>query len=375
MARKSTQPPDWVIGALTLSLLFFGWVILYSASALVAESRYGDQYFFLKKQMLWSCLGMAALLAALRVKMSFVQRLARPLFVVELVFLVLVLVVGHEVAGGRRWLRLAGFGFQPSEFAKLALVLVLADFLDRKKSRLGEFKSGFLPPMVLVGLVLGLIALERDLGTPMLIAMVSLGLIYLAGARYRHLLALVLAGLPVVYYAIFSVAYRRERFFTFLDPWKNPQGTSYQLVQSLLAIGSGGFWGRGSGESTIKMYYLPEAQTDFVFSILGEELGFVGASLLVLLFLLLVLRCYQVAIKASNWFETLVAAGISLMLGGQVLINLGVVTGLLPTKGIPLPFVSFGGSSLLVTMAAIGLVLNISRRAGEGVALQRRQLL
>lgn len=372
MTKKASSPPDWIILFLSISLILFGWVILYSASAVMAESRFGDQYFFLKKQMMWSFLGLAAMLAAWRVNMGFVQRSARPLFVGVLVLLVAVLFVGHEVGGGKRWLRLAGFGFQPSELAKLGVVLVLADFLDRRKSRLTEFKSGFVPPMLLVGLVLGLVALERDLGTPLLIGVASVGMIYLAGARYRHLFLIALSAAPLVGYALFAVPYRRQRLFAFLDPWKDAQGTGYQLVQSLMAIGSGGFWGRGSGESTIKLHYLPEAQTDFIFAILSEELGFIGSAALICIFFYLVHRCFRVALQASHWFESLLAAGVSLLLGVQAMINLGVVTGLLPTKGIPLPFISFGGSSMLVTMAAVGLVLNVSRRAGGAVALKRR---
>jgi cell division protein FtsW len=348
---------------MTAILLLMGWYILYSASAIVAEARYGDQYHYLKRQIVWSLLGIIGLVAAWRANLSTVQKFARPLFVSVLVLLVAVLVVGHEVAGGRRWLRLGGFGFQPSELAKIAVILLLADYLDRKKSRLPDFRSGLLPPLVLVGTVLGLVALERDLGTPLLISVVAGGMIFLAGARYRHILALGMAAAPVVYLAIFAVPYRRQRFFSFLDPWKDAQGAGYQLVQSLMAIGSGGFWGRGSGESAIKMHYLPESQTDFVFSIFSEELGFVGAAVLLTLFLVLVHRCFRASLRASNSFDSLLAAGVGLLLGGQALINLGVVSGLLPTKGIPLPFISFGGSSLVVTLAAVGLVLNVSRRA------------
>ncbi len=373
MTKKAGAPPDWAIVFSTLLLLVFGWVVLYSASALVAESRFGDQYHYLKKQILWSGLGLTGLLVAMRINLRWLQRLARPLFFGTVVLLVLVLVAGQEVGGARRWLRVAGLGFQPSEFAKLALVLMLADYLDRKRSRLANLWTGFLPPVVLLGVVLGLVVLERDLGTPLLMAAAAGGMIFLAGARIGHLLSLGLLALPLVYFAVFRVAYRRQRILAFLDPWSDAQGAGYQLVQSFLALGSGGFWGRGSGESTIKMHYLPESQTDFIFSILGEELGFLGTAALTCIFLFLAHRCFRVALRASHWFETLLAAGVSLLLSGQVLINLGVVTGLLPTKGIPLPFISFGGSSLLVTLTAVGLVLNVSRRSqGAGVLQQPR---
>ncbi len=368
VARR-LHSPDLGLLLITAVLVVFGWLVLYSASALVADSRFGDQYFFLKRQILWSVLGGGALLVALRIPLGWVQGGARPFLVVTVILLVAVLVAGHEVGGAKRWLRVGGLGLQPSELAKLAVLLALADYLDRKQSRLGRFVSGYLPPLLVTGVVLVLILLERDLGTPLLIGAVALGMIFLAGARPAHLLATVLGVLPVLYLAVFHVPYRRQRFLAFLDPWKDAQGTGYQLVQSLLALGSGGFWGKGSGESTIKMHYMPESQTDFIFPIYGEEFGFVGTSLLTAAYFYLSFSCLRVAFRAVHWFHALLAAGVGMLLGGQVLINLGVVTGLLPTKGIPLPFLSFGGSSALVLLTAIGLVLNVSRQPGTPVLL------
>ena len=348
---------------LTLAVMVFGWVVLYSASALMAEAKFGDQYFFLKKQIVWSAIGLAGLLAASRIKLSWVQRAARPAFLGSLVLLVLVLVAGHEVMGAKRWLKFGFIGLQPSEFAKLGVVLFLADALDRKKSRLSDFVHGYAPAMAAAGLAAGLIMLEKDLGTPFLIFLVAGGMVYLGGARHRHLLATVLASIPFLYLAIFHVAYRRQRFLAFLDPWKEAQGAGYQLVQSLLALGSGGFWGKGSGESTIKLLYLPEAQTDFIFPILGEEFGFIGAAAVTLLFLWMVFRCLKAAREATPWFDALLAGGVGMWLGAQVVINLAVVTGLMPTKGMPLPLISFGGSSMIVLLVALGLVLNVTRRS------------
>lgn len=366
---KRKLPPDMGLILITAALVVFGWLVLYSASALVADSRFGDQYYFLKRQILWSALGAGGLLLAMRVPLRWVQGSARPLLLLTVGLLVMVLVMGHEVGGAKRWLRIGGFGMQPSEVAKLALILALADFLDRKQSRLGRFLGGYVPPLLVTGAVLGLIVLERDLGTPLLIGGVALGMIFLAGARPVHLAVTVLAAVPLLYMAVFQVAYRRERFFSFLDPWKDAKGSGYQLVQSLLALGSGGFWGKGSGESTIKMYYMPESQTDFIFPIFGEEFGFLGTSLLTAAYFYLSFSCFRVAFRAVHWFHALLAAGVGMILGGQVLINLGVVTGLLPTKGIPLPFLSFGGSSMLVLLTAIGLVLNVSRQPGHPVIL------
>lgn len=371
--KKTASAPDNLIFFLTVVLLVLGWVTLYSASALVAENRYGDQYFFLKKQIMWSAIGMVGLVLSTRVNLRFIQKNARFILGGVLVSLVLVLILGHEVGGARRWLRIAGIGFQPSEFAKLGLVIALADYLDRKQSKLKEFWTGFMPPMAMLGAVVFLIALEPDLGTPMLIVLVGVGLIYLAGARLGHLFLLFLAGLPVLYYEVFHVAYRRQRILAFLDPWRDTQGAAYQLIQSFLALGSGGFWGKGPGESVIKMYYLPESQTDFIFSILGEEWGFIGTATLTAIFFLLAFRGFGIATRAANWFETLLAAGVSLLLGGQAAINLCVVTGLFPTKGIPLPFISFGGSSLVLTLISVGLLLNVSRRAHNPSLLTQKR--
>jgi cell division protein FtsW len=364
----AAEQGDGVLFSLTLAILVFGWVILYSASAVLAEAKFGDQYFFLKKQVLWSAVGLAAMLAASRIKLAWVQRLARPSFFACLGLLILVLVAGHEVMGAKRWLRFGCVGLQPSEFAKLGMVLFLADALDRKKSRLTDFRRGFLPLMAVAGAAAGLILLEKDLGTAFLLFVVAAGMIYLAGARASHLAVTVLAAVPFLYLAVFHVAYRKQRLLSFLNPWGDAQGAGYQLVQSMMAIGSGGFWGKGSGESTIKLLYLPEAQTDFIFSILGEEFGFVGAAILSGLFLCMVHRCMKAARGATRWFDALLAGGVGLWLGGQVVVNLAVVTGLMPTKGMPLPLVSFGGSSMVVILAAVGLVLNVSRRRGTPVS-------
>jgi cell division protein FtsW len=365
--RAPVSPPDWGLLALTGALVVAGWLILYSASALTAETRFHDQYFFLKRQILWSVIGMVALLAASRVPLSLVQRWARPAFLGVLVLLVLVLVIGHEVGGARRWLRIGGWGLQPSEFAKLSMVCLLADHLDRKRSRLGRFWEGYVPALVLLGSALLLILLERDLGTPFLIGMVSLALVFIAGAKPGHLMVTALAAAPVLYFAVFHVAYRRQRFLAFLDPWAHAQGAGYQLVESLLALGSGGFFGKGVGASTIKMHYMPESQTDFIFPIFAEEFGFVGALLLTGLFFMLAHRCLRAGLRATHWFHALLAMGVGLLLGGQVLVNLGVVTGLLPTKGMPLPFISFGGSSTVVMLAAVGLVMNVTRQRGTPI--------
>lgn len=243
-SARRLHAPDLGLLLITGVLVVFGWLVLYSSSALVADSRFGDQYFFLKRQILWTVIGAGALLVALRLPLRWVQGGARPFLVVTVILLVAVLAVGHEVGGAKRWLRVGGFGLQPSEIAKLAVLLALADYLDRKQSRLGRFVSGYLPPLLVTGVVLGLIVLERDLGTPLLIGSVALGMIFLAGARPAHLAVTVLAALPVLYLAVFHVAYRRERFLAFLDPWKDPQGTGVPIGSVSSGVGVRGILGK-----------------------------------------------------------------------------------------------------------------------------------
>lgn len=360
------------LAVLTVLLLAMGGWALYSASALVAESRFGDQYYFLKRQGLWVALALPLVVAAAQVKMKWVQAGARSLFVVTLLMLVAVLVMGHEVGGARRWIRWGGLGFQPSELAKMSLVLLVADMLDRRQSRLKLFWTGLVPILAWVGLAAGLVLAEKDLGTPVVMVGVVLAMLYVGGARVKHLAWLGFPLLLGVLLAVWAVPYRRARLLVFLDPWKDAQGTGYQLVQSLLALGSGGLWGRGPGQSTIKMHFLPEPQTDFVFPIFGEEFGLIGAGLVTVLFFLLSFRCCQIARRAERTFDAFVALGVGLWVGGQAAFNMAVVTGLLPTKGIPLPFFSFGGSSLVVTLMALGLVLNVSRDQGPGAAFRRK---
>jgi cell division protein FtsW len=353
--------PDGLLILAVAGLLVFGWIMVYSASALDAEMKYGDQFYFLKRQVLWSVLGTAAFIISAKLPISFWQKSVRPLFVVTLILLAAVLVVGPRISGARRWIRLPGMGFQPSELAKLSLVLIAADYMDRKQSRLFDFKKGLLPLLLLCGSMLGLIVLEPDLGTPVLMSMVLGSLMILGGVRWSHLGSLIAGSMPLIVIAVIKVRYRLQRFFAYLDPWSNAKGKGYQLVQSLLAMGSGGFFGRGLGESRLKVGNLPDCHTDFVFSILGEELGLLGTLSCAALFLMLCLRGLRISRQSKDLFPRLVAAGISLTIGLQAVINMGVASGLFPTKGMPLPFISFGGSSLLITLTCVGILASISR--------------
>lgn len=346
--------------ATTLLLMGLGLVMVFSASALMSEARFGSTYLFLRKQLAWDALGLLALLVCRRVDYHRWQRGAFGWLALAVVLLVAVLWVGPVVKGARRWIHLGFFNIQPSEIAKLAVALWMANYLDRHQSQIRDFRAGFLPPLVVLGVVCALILKEPDLGTPIMLAAMGLMLLFLAGAKGSHLLLTLLASAVPLYYELFRVGYRHRRLMTFLNPWADPAGTGYQLTQSILAFGSGGLFGKGLGASQLKLLYLPDPHTDFIFPVIGEELGFVGAFSVVALFVFWGLRAWQVARRAPDLFGQLLAAGISCWVLLQAAINMGASCGLIPTKGLPLPFVSFGGSSLIVTMSAVGILLNIS---------------
>jgi cell division protein FtsW len=363
MPRKMS--PDYLLFMLVIVLLGLGVVMVYSASAILATDRFGDAHFFLKKQLFWAVLGLCVMWAVMAVDYRRWRPLVSPLLALAFVLLVLVLVppFGQSINGTRRWLRWGPFSVQPTELAKLVLVVYLADFLARRQAVIGSLWRGVLPPLVVTGGVAGLVLLQPDLGSAVAIVGVVLCMIFVAGARLAHLGLIGALAVPVVVLAVFSASYRLRRILTFMDPWADPRGAGFQIIQSYLALGSGGVVGRGLGESKQKLFYLPEPHTDFIFAILGEELGFVGAVLTVSLFGLLLWRGIRVGLRVADPFGALLAFGVTALLATQAVVNLGVVVGLFPTKGLPLPFVSSGGSALLVAMAAVGLLLNVSQRA------------
>ena len=363
MPRKVT-PDMWLFGAAVV-LLSAGVVMVYSASAIVAADRFHDPYFFLKKQLFWALLGSLAMLAAVRVDYRRLERFVLPALIVAGGLLVLVLIppIGQAINGTRRWIRLGPVSFQPVELAKLALVLYLAAFLAKKRGALEEFRTGALPPLLVGGLLAGLVLVQPDLGNCMTLIVLTFALLYLAGTPIKHLAWVAAPALPLIALAIWMAPYRMRRITAFVDPWADPRGGGFQIIQSWLALGNGGVLGQGIGASRQKLFYLPESHTDFIFAILGEELGFVGAVAIVALFAVLVWRGLRVGLRAPDAFGTYLALGITVLLATQTVVNLGVVTGLLPTKGLPLPFISFGGSALLMTMLATGMLLNISQHA------------
>jgi len=357
--------PDFWILFPTLMILAIGIVMVYSASAVLALHDFGDSFYYLKRQLFFAILGLAGMAFMMRLDYRQLKSVANAALIAGFVLLVLVLIPGIGVVrgGARSWLGIASFGIQPSEFMKLAMVLFAAKTLAENPSRIASLRRGLLPMLALLGAAFGLIMLQPDLGTGAVLVGATMMVLFAAGARIRHLAGLGVLGLAGLAALIAAAPYRLRRITAFLDPWSDPLGAGYQAIQSLYAIGPGGLVGLGLGMSRQKYNYLPEPQTDFIFSIIAEELGFIGASAVVLLFFLLVWRGMRTAIAAPDLFGSLLAVGIVGMIAVQVVINIGVVTGLLPVTGITLPLVSAGGSSLTLILASIGILLNISRHA------------
>lgn len=360
--RKQASVDGGVL-AVTVVLALIGLVMVFSASAVVAGNRFQDSIYFLKRHLAWLAFGFLLLQLASRMDYMVWRRLALPALGLTAVLLVLVLVpsIGAMAKGARRWIRMGPISVQPAEMVKLAVVLYLACYLTKREGRLTGFVSGFLPPLAVVGLLAVLVLLEPDLGTVVVVGLVTYAMLFLGGARLSHLFSVVPVALAGVALLVWRSPYRLQRLMTFLDPGKDPTGAGFQVNQSFLAFGSGGALGVGLGEGQQKLFFLPEAHTDFVLALVGEELGLAGTATIMALFGLLVLKGFQIAGRAREPFGRHLALGITLLIGFQALINAGVATGLLPTKGLTLPLVSYGGSSLCVSLMAIGILLNISR--------------
>lgn len=345
----------------TFILLCFGLVMVYSSSGIVVGEKISDQFFYLKKQLLWAGISIIFFSFFLVVDHKYLQKMAIPLIVFVGILLVGVLFFGRTINGVRRWFSFGPLNFQPAEVAKFGIVVFMADYLDRRRSKIKNFFNGFLPVIVIVSFLIVLIIIQPDLGIPVIIVLVSLLILFVAGAKISHLICLVLISVPLLYFAIISKQYRLQRLLVFMNPWEHPQSSGYQLVQSLMSIGSGGIFGRGLGQSQIKKFYLPEAHTDFIFSIIGEELGFIGVVFIIGAFVFFLYRGYKISKNANTFFGTLLAIGITVTIVVQAFINIAVCSGCIPTKGIGLPFFSYGGSSLVFTLSAVGIMANISQ--------------
>lgn len=357
--------PDFVILLTTVILLGFGLIMVYSASHHVAYDELGDSAYFLKRQLIWAFLGMFVLYLTMHIPYLIYRKLIFYLLCVLLVLMVLVLIpgIGVERFGARSWLNLKVMSFQPSEFVKLALLIYLASIFAKKQTYISHFTRAVLPPLFIVGLFCGLTLLQRDLGTTTMLMLFTLIMMFAAGVRLSQMLLMGLLGAGLFTVFALTQPYRLERIISTRDPWSDPTGSGYQLIQSLYALGNGGILGTGFDQSIQKQFYLPFAHTDFIFSVIGEEWGFVGCLAVILLYVILVFRGIQVSLRAPDSFAMLLGVGISIMVGLQAMINMGVASGLLPVTGLTLPLISYGGSSLLLTLASIGILLNISRYA------------
>lgn len=345
--------------AIVAALLGLGLIM--AASTAPARDPAYTRYLVIK-HTLWLGLSVVALYLAYSVDVRFLRRWSAVVLGLSLLTLVGVLFLGAKVNGARRWYRFGLLSFQPSELFKVALCLYMAHFFEREQARIKTFFKGFLQPVAIMGLAFGLILAQPDFGTALLIAAMTFAMLYVAGIRVIHVLPGALASAPLVVYLVMKVPERIERILAFLNPWQDPQGAGYQVIQSLMALGSGGLFGIGLGNSRQKLLFLPEANNDFVFAIIGEELGLVGCTVVVLLFALLFWYGVRVARRAPDLFSSLLVFGLTLMIGIQAAVNIAVVTCSAPTKGLALPFVSAGGSSLLATMVAMGLILNVASK-------------
>lgn len=351
---------------ITILLVGFGIIMVYSASGVFSGDRFHDPYYFLKREILWVVIGFSFLFIISRVDYHHLAKISKPLLFFSVFLLILLLSpLGVTVGGAQRWLRIGPFTLQPSELAKLAIIIYLAEFLSRKKGKITKFTTGFLPPLILLAPIVVLILLEPDLGTVILILALSLILLFIAGTRLSYLGSLLLLFLPALYLLIYKSPYRKARVLAFLHPWADPQGIGYQITQSLIALGSGGIFGRGLGQSRQKLFFLPEAHTDFIFSIVGEEWGMLGTLFLLFLFALFIYQGRKIAKNSKDSFGYFLATGITLLIGLEAILHIGVAIGLFPTKGIPLPFISYGGSALVISLIAMGILLNISKQLEE----------
>jgi cell division protein FtsW len=348
---------------IVMVLVAIGIVMIYSASAIYANDRMQDSLYFIKRHLIYLLAGIFMMLVAMAVDIQTLKKYAKPLMAFSALLLVLVLIphIGKETSGARRWFKIGPLNFQPSEFAKIAIMIYLADLLSRKEKTIRSFLHGYLPPVLVLGLVLGLVLLEPDLGTAIAISTVGMIMLFVSGVRPLYIFASILASIPALYMLLFRVPYRRKRMIIFLNPWSDKRGAGFQIIQSFIALGSGGLLGVGLGQSKQKLFYLPASHTDFIFSIIGEELGFLGAASVVVLFILFVWEGMKITFRAYGQFEKLLSMALVCLIALEAVINIGVTAGALPTKGLPLPFISYGGTSLIFHLTAVGLLLNIAK--------------
>jgi cell division protein FtsW len=368
MARKLKS--DKLLFTATLLLVCTSVVMVWSASAVVSMERNNDAYLFLTKQAMWVLLGLCVVPVVMRIDYRTYRQPIVIWSALAIVTLGLVAVLFAEPRNGAtRWFAVGSLGIQPSELGKIAVILFVAALLERRMDRIDELSNALLPIGVVLGVIVGLILVEPDLGTALSVVMIAAVMIFAAGVTYRYIAGLALASLPALYVVLMSSEYRRRRVTAFLDPWADPLGDGYQMVQSMIAVATGGLVGRGLMGGVQKLFYVPEPHTDFIYAVISEELGLIGATVVLACFCIITWRGLRTALRAPDRFGAFLAIGLTTMLAVQAFFNISVVLGLLPTKGIPLPLVSYGGSSLLVTLAGVGILLNVSQHASSSLVI------
>ncbi len=360
---EEKQLPDYLILFVVFTLLTAGLIMILSASSIRAHELYGDSFYLFRHQLIWSVIGILAMFIFMNIDYHFYKKYSRKILLFSFILLIIVLIpgIGRVAGGSRRWLALGPVGIQPSEVAKIGIVIYTAQFLAVKNERIPSFFKGVLPPLSIFGIIFFLILMEPDLGTGITIAGTFFIMLFAAGIKISHLLMLMATSMPLFIYFILSEDYRRERLFAFINPWADPLDTGYHIIQSLIALGTGGLFGVGVGNSKQKFLYLPEPGTDFIFAILGEEFGFIGALFILILYFILLWRGLKISLSCPDLFGSYLAIGITGMIIVQAIINIGVVTSSMPVTGITLPFISYGGTSLVIMLSAIGILLNISK--------------
>ncbi len=355
---------DVFLFLITIALIGLGLLMIYSASAITANEYTGDSYYFLKRQICWIILGLIGLFGAWRLNYHWLQNKSFLLVIAGLFLLSLTLVpgLGQEIGGATRWVKIGFLSFQPSELLKIVFVIFLTDFIVRRKNDLQDFFKGFIPSLILLLIVSIILLKQPHLGMIILLGMVTVSILFVGGARIQHLIYLILVALPTIYVLVLIAPYRFRRLVAFLNPWADPEHTGYHIIQSLIALGSGGLCGVGLGESRLKLFYLPQSSTDFIFAVIGEEGGFLLAVVVILLFLGFAYAGCKISLSAKDSYGSLLAFGITMLIIMQSLLNIGVVTAVVPTTGMPLPFISFGGSALLLNMIGVGIILNVAKQ-------------
>jgi cell division protein FtsW len=356
------KKPDLILLLVTLLLVTIGTVMIYSSSSILAMERFRDGQFFLKKQLFFFFLGLLLMVLMTRIPYYKLRKLAWPGIGASIFLLCAIWIphLGIKAGGAVRWFNLGVFSFQVSELAKVALILFLAHFLTQRTNHVREIIQGLLIPFGVTGAIVGLMLLQPDFGTTVIIVVITLMMIYLAGGRIVHLAGLAALFLPLLVWLLMYKRYRLTRLLTFLDPWKDPRNSGFQIIQSLIAFGSGGAFGVGIGDGMQKLFYLPEPHTDFILSVIAEESGFIGVALILFLYVILIIRGFQISLRAPDLFGNLLAAGLTMLIALETFINIAGVMGLIPLKGLALPFLSYGGTSLMMSLITVGILLNIS---------------